>query len=291
MGWIVVKIDPDSFDYIMYVDASGDDGFKFEKDSSSCYAAAALLVKKEDINHNLGVLQKIKKVVGCKESDEIKYSRIRRHRRGEEAMQLLREIKGRLSCYIVFKKEVDPSQYQGNKDMSIICHMMALHSLDIYKFELNSKVLIAIDRMKHTEEAPIEAMLNQDNDTKENRNFTSTVVFRDSKDANFLLIQIADLLCGTIREHFEQYEDQEDMLYFKIKCPYCQKIREVKGVSTRPLCIKGKSRTAKIIASANLKNIFHLFPIKNSTDMLDFLFMEPIQAVTQHFYMICKKKK
>ena len=77
-----MKVDPSNYDYVMYVDASGDDGFKFEKDSSICYCAAALLVKQEDISHNLAILEQIKKIVGCKATDEVKYSKIRRHRRG-----------------------------------------------------------------------------------------------------------------------------------------------------------------------------------------------------------------
>lgn len=286
-----MKVDPNNFDYVMYVDASGDDGFKFEKDSSVCYAAAALLVNREDIEHNLNILQQIKKIVGCKETDEIKYSKIRRHRRGDEAMQCLQEIKGRLSCHVVFKKELDATAYQGNKSLSVICHLMALHSLDIYDFSESDKVLLAIDRMKHSEEVPIEIILAEERKEKATRNFDIDVAFRDSKDAKFLLIQIADLLCGTIREHFEQYETNENMLYFKEKCPICIKMRKIKRGSVRPLCEKGKSKTAKTIASANFKNVFHLFPEKKSVDLLDFLFMEPPKMVDQHFYLICQRKK
>ena len=75
-----MKVDPNQFDYVMYVDASGDDGFAFERGATICYAAAAFLVKKEDIAHNLEILKQIKAIVGCNEKDEVKYSRIRRHR-------------------------------------------------------------------------------------------------------------------------------------------------------------------------------------------------------------------
>lgn len=285
-----MKVDPNNFDYIMYVDASGDDGFKFDHGSTTCYTAAALLVNQENISHNLEILGRIKSILGCKQTDEIKYSRVRRHRRGDEALSLLRDIRGQLSCYVVFKKEVDPEIYIGNKILSVVCHRMALNSIDVYPFEEGSRVLIAIDRMKQTEEEPLRELLN---DTKESeqRNFDVKTVFRDSKDANFLLIQIADLLCGSLREHFEQYETQEDMLYFSGKCPVCQRLREIKRQPIRPLCKNGKSRTTKIINSQAFKYIYPLFPATKNIDMIDYFFVDPAKMIDKHFYMICNLKK
>lgn len=286
-----MKVSPNKFDYIMYVDASGDDGFKFDYNSSICYAAAALLVKQEDIPHNLDILNQIKELLGCKPTDEVKYSRVRRHKNGKKALSLLTNIRGTLSCYVVFKKEVDPGQYIGNKSLSIVCHCMALHSIDTYSFDSGSKVLIAIDRMKQTEEAPIKELLDDDS-KKNHRNFDVSVVFRDSKDANFLLIQIADLLCGSIREHFEQYEIQEDMVYFSQKCPLCVAASLARKSNNRfALCKKGKSRTEKIISSQSLRHILPLFPVTYHPDMMNYFFMEPAEMMNKHFYMICHKKK
>ena len=284
-----MKVDPNQFDYVMYVDASGDDGFAFGRGATTCYAAAAFLVRREDIAHNLEILKKIKAIVGCKETDEVKYSQIRRHRRGAEALGLLKDAKGQLSCQIVFKKEVDQAKYQGNKHLSILCHLMALRSLDKYCLEENSKILIAIDRMKNTEEVPLEGAFDRIN-SQGAKKYTKKIVFRDSKDANFLLIQITDFLCGAIREHFERYDTHEDMLYFKNLCPLCvMATRAHKRIL--PLCKNGKRRAANIIASKSLKYILPLFSIHTTNELREYLTMEPVNMIYKHAYMSCERKK
>lgn len=288
-----MKVDPANYNYIMYVDASGDDGFKFDNGSTLCYCAAALLVKQEDIQHNLDILGQIKSIVGCKATDEVKYSKIRRHRRGTEALSLLAGIKGYMSCYLIFKKELPTNEIpaQGSKEISVVCHAMALRSLEFYNFSDESRILIAIDRMKHTEEAPLGNYLTNDafNHQRQNHNFSHDVVFRDSKDTNFLLIQIADLLCGTVREHFEQYESNEDMLYFKSLCPKCKKVWLLKKGMTHSMCKNGKGKKAKIFRSKNFYNVIHLFPATIGVNALDYFAMEPIRMVDQHFYHFCER--
>lgn len=290
-----MKVDPSNYDYIMYVDASGDDGFRFDKDSSTCYAAAALLVKQQDVQHNLDILNQIKSIVGCKETDEIKYSRIRRHRRGADALSLLRDVKGSVSSFIIFKKELSPTEIpKGTKALSVVCHLMALRSLDFYTFLDNEKILIVIDRMKHTEEVPLEQQLESGvlSDQKHpERNFSFDTIFRDSKDANFLLIQLADLLCGTFREHFEQYETNEDMLYFKNVCPKCKNIIFMKPKNSHPMCKKGRSRVSRIYHSKNLHNIIDLIPVSDTRSILEYFFMKPAKMMNQHFYLVCPKLK
>jgi len=283
-----VKAIPSNYDYVMYVDASGDDGGKFDKGSSSCYAAAGLLVKREDIVYNLDILNQIKKTIGCKEKDEIKYARIRRHRYGDRALHLLSNIRGNLSCYIVFKKELTEETYLEDKTLSAVCHTMAVHSLHFQNIKPSSKVLIVIDHMKKIEEKSLVAMLDFV-ERHRRRNFNLAITFQNSKNANFLLIQIADLLCGAIREHFEQYETSSDMIYFSKTCPVCN--GSVNGVcSQRPLCDNGKIRAANIISSGALKYVLSLFPITGSPFMATCCCMEPICMMDKHFYMLCDRK-
>ena len=65
-------------DYHLFVDASGDDGLKFEKGSSSCFVASNLIVKTEDIKFNKSILAEIKRLMGAKAKDEVKYHNLRR---------------------------------------------------------------------------------------------------------------------------------------------------------------------------------------------------------------------
>lgn len=289
-----MKIDPSKYDYVMYVDASGDDGFKFEKDSSICYCAAALLVRQKDIPHNLAILGQIKKIVGCKTTDEVKYSKVRRNKRGPEALELLKDIKGRMSCYIVFKKELSQEEIpqKGSKSLSVTCHAMALDCMNYFEFAANEKILIVIDRMKHTEEEPLGNIISDRlfNAPKQpNSNFSYDVLFRDSKDSSYLLIQVADLLCGIVREHFEQYESNKNMLYFKNICPKCFSLQLAKKSHTRSVCTHGGSRAANIMQSKNLHYIFHLLPALSGFSKISYFFMRPSKMMYQHFYLFCEK--
>ncbi len=286
-----MKIDPSQYDYVMYVDASGDDGFNFDKCSSTCYAASSLLVKQEDIVINLDILNQIKSIVGCKPTDEVKYSKIRRHRRSQDALSLLSDLKGKMASYVVFKKEVDQAKYQGNKNMSVVCHYMALRTLEKYDFPAGSRVLLAIDHMKHTEEVPLNYVIGANTSEDVLNNIDLSVVFRDSKDADFLLIQIADLLCGITREHFEQYETNPDMLYFASKCPPCQTVFEVKKKFTHISCKNGTAASHRIISSSNLKHIYNLFPETSGSALFGCFFTEPLLMMRKHFYMACIRKK
>lgn len=286
-----MKINPNIFDYIMYVDASGDDGFNFDNGSTTCYAASSFLVKQEDVVYNLNILSQIKNIVGCKQTDEVKYSKLRRHRRAKDAFPLLSDLKGEVASYVVFKKEVDQAQYRGNKNMSVVCHYMALRTLEKYDFPAGSRVLIAIDHMKHTEEVPLNYVIGANTSKNVSSNIDLSVVFKDSKDADFLLIQIADLLCGITREHFEQYETNPDMLYFASKCPPCQTVFEVKKKFTHISCKNGAAASHRIFSSSNLKHIYSLFPETTGPALFNCFFTEPSWMMRKHFYMACIRKK
>jgi len=63
----------------VYVDASGDNGFKFDSGSTVCYCVAIFASKTVDNQYNKEILKEIKKVLHCRDKDEIKYSTLRRH--------------------------------------------------------------------------------------------------------------------------------------------------------------------------------------------------------------------
>ncbi len=290
-----MKVSIENFDYIMFVDASGDDGFKFDKGSSTCYSAAAFLVKQEDIPADVDVLRQIKDIVGCDEKDEIKYSRIRRNRHGAQALRLMRKLHGYMSFDVIFKKEFRPEDVPGrnNKGMSSICHAMALRALDSFDFIDGKNVLIVIDRMKYTEEALLQYLVAENainGKGFQEHSFSFKIIFRDSKDSNFLLLQIADLLCGTVREHFEQYETNEDMIYFKSICPLCNRIRLIKGPGSRHVCKNGKSRAVRIVHSKNLHNVMHLIPSFTPPKAFQYFFMDPKHMMYEHLYFVCERK-
>lgn len=239
----------------------------------------------------MDILNRIKRTVGGKETDEIKYSRLRRNRRAPEALSILSNLRGIVASQVVFKKEIDATKYKGNKNLSVVCHYMALRALRNAGIPENSRVLIAIDHMKSTEEQPLNIVLESfaGQSLRDACNFS--VVFRDSKDTNFRLIQVADLICGIVREHFEQYETNPDMIHFSTKCPPCQTVFEAKRKYTRVLCQHGSSRAKHILLSKNLKYIINLFPGIHSPDIIGYFFTEPPIMMKKHFYLACGRKK
>ena len=72
---VIMKNHADS-EYVMYVDASGDDGIKFDAGSSLMYSVSCFLLKREDIPHNMSILSQIKGLMGAKETDEVKYNKV-----------------------------------------------------------------------------------------------------------------------------------------------------------------------------------------------------------------------
>lgn len=64
------------YDWAMYVDASGDDGFAFERGSSAIYTVNCFMCKTESIPYNQDVLRKIKAIFRCAPNIEMKSSTI-----------------------------------------------------------------------------------------------------------------------------------------------------------------------------------------------------------------------
>lgn len=173
--------------------------------------------------------------------------------------------------------------------VTTICPCENCRTLRAASGVIHLQPFVSIDRMKSTEKRPLEEYISSgffgESKLPELESHVDTV-FRDSKDANFLLIHLTDLLCGTIREHFEQYEDN---LYFKGNCPSCLRVFRAKKRPTHKMCRGAKGRFYSIVRSKNLHNIIHLFPDASSpAEMVDF-FMLPAKMMDQYFYLICKR--
>lgn len=202
------KINIGEYDYIMYVDASGDDGAKLDKGSSMCFATSCFMVHKDDIGYNLSVLDKIKHEIGCKEKDELKYTSLRKRKNSKKAHKMMGEFKGELFCFVAHKSCIDDQSYLDpkTKKLSSFCHIFPI--LVANGVNKNHKILIVIDRMKQIEEflvkENIKDYINHHNN-EHNQNYK--IIFKDSKDENFRLLQGADIFAGNIRTLFEQNND------------------------------------------------------------------------------------
>jgi len=271
------------YDYIIYVDASGDDGLKFEKGSSLCFVASSVIIHKDDISHNIAILNEIKKLMGGKVTDEVKYSKVRRHYNSEKIHNLLKDIKASLYSSIVFKQLTKIPMYldPSTKALGAFTHayvgiIMGTHFAE----ESDVKVKIVMDHMKATEESIVKNLISDE--TFRLANMTPpihTVEYRDSKAKDYELIQLADIVAGLTRTYFENHNDDKDLKYFWFTCPICN--------TTKKLCRKRKKPKSDNHPFLNLLPMYMSNPRGHILDSLRF---EPSEIWRRIKYLYCTKK-
>lgn len=223
--------DIDIYDYnkIIFVDASGDDGFSFNENSgdgsSYTYVVSCLVITPEEFEHNCSVLQNTKNALNLSYETELKSTTLRRHRFANDAFNELSKIQGDVFSFVVFKKDLakkamndDIKEILETKDISGLSHVAPLFALSHTKLiDNDAKVLIVIDHMKKTEQEAIDRWLET---FKIENKFNCTLIYRDSKSKKFPLIQLADAIAGTVRNYFESTFNDSKTLRF-----YCEKCR------------------------------------------------------------------
>lgn len=131
--------------------------------------------------------------------------------------------------------------------------MLSLFDSELVTMQDN--ILVVIDNMKKREMESIRSILS-DFDCN---NFD--LIFRDSKDKDFTLIQIADILAGTIRDY---YETSLPISSHNRYCGFCTKTAN-KMNSNRPFA-KCKDKKFK-------KFIFPILVTKNSTLLFLYIYI------------------
>ena len=272
-------------DYYMFVDASGDDGLKFDKGSSLCYVASGVIVHKDDIEHNITVLGLIKQLMGAKAKDEIKYSKVRRHPRRVEIHRLLKDIKGSAYSFVVFKRLTESLLFlnPATKALSSFSHVLAIVSMaEHFKKDSSVTVQVVIDRMKETEESAVKRLLIEyDLSERTEKLPNHSISYRDSKAEGYELIQLADIVSGLTRSHFENHNSSEALSLFWRLCPLCFGPNKV-------LCKR------KRLPSADGCPLFFALPLYRNNpnaNCLKSLTYEP-SKIGKHFrYLYCPKMK
>ena len=234
------------FDYekILFVDASGDDGFSFRETSgngsSFTFVVSCFAIEPKDFQHNCNILNQMKDALHLPHTSELKSTTLRRHRFASDAYKVLNNIKGDVFSLVAFKKELqssaDPLDRELcnplSKELSGLVHSFPVFALSKTRIlPEGARVLIVIDHLKQTEAEAIEKSYNNlgiheliDCDT----------IYRDSKSEKFPLIQLADALCGSVRNYFEKTLTPLDI---QLYCKGC-------NLTPRPLCTKGPALKA-----------------------------------------------
>jgi len=218
------KADFSKYDYVIFVDASGDDGTQFENGSSLCFTTACFISEVKYIADNKKVLDKIKHISGRLPDDELKHSTLRRHRMYLTALNELLNLKGCAAVHNSFKKDllgddlfINPSA----KLLSSFTHYLPLYAISKSKPLISGKILICIDRMKDIEMDTVKYLI--EGDMKQYDLFPDDyeVIFTDSKAYGYELIQIADVMAGIWRIFFEESATKQEIIAFLSKCRYC----------------------------------------------------------------------
>lgn len=194
--------------YNVYVDASGDNGFRFEKGSTTCYSVAIFATKTSDEEYNHEILINIKTVLHAKPRDEVKYSTLRRHKNSELAHTLMGQAKGILVLAVVRKQLMQPKEL-----LTSVIHSLPIDNIPKIIGE-NNVGNIFIDQMKRPEELGVNYLLRESKTAATindgNTPIGERVLFEDSKRAK--LLQLADFYAGAARYFFEEYEKREHPL-------------------------------------------------------------------------------
>lgn len=207
-------IDIYSYDKIVFVDASGDDGFSFGETSgdgsSFTFVVSCLVVNPEDFNYNCDILNKMKDALHISHEKELKSTTLKRHRFSQDAYAELAKIKGDVFSFIAFKKALqkskDPSEQElcdtSTKELSGLIHSFPIFALTRTGIlPENARVLTVIDHLKKSE---VESIAKSFKKFDIPDLIDCETIYRDSKSEKFPLIQLADAICGTIRNYFEK---------------------------------------------------------------------------------------
>lgn len=243
-------------EYLAFVDASGDDGYKFQSTSgngsSYCFTVAVFISHIDDFDYNKGVLDSCKSLYGLQNlNDELKYSKIRRHRNTDMIHAEMLKVKGQLLIWTAFKRKlmVDNEMVQNDqKQLSSYCHLFPILQLREIIPNKGNPVLIFIDRMKKIEELNVKVLAN----AKENN---LIIQFKDSKEMAF--IQIADFFAGMFRGFMEQVCETSRLNDI---CPPCIRLRiNVRSMKNARLC-SYKKRKRPLENSRYIRESMRLLP-------------------------------
>lgn len=238
------NIDITSYDKIVFVDASGDDGFSFRETSgdgsSFTFVVSFLAIEPKDFEHNCGVLNAMKDALHLSHDKELKSTTLKRHRFSRDAYEELSNIKGNVFSFVAFKKAIYESHDDTLKnafcDTSLKILSGFTHTFPIYALTRTGiinegqKVLVVIDHMKQAETEIIAKCHKQFGISTL---IKSDIIYRDSKSKKFPLIQLADAIAGSIRNYFEHTLSSIPLQRY---CAFCEHQKQ--------MCTKGSALKA-----------------------------------------------
>lgn len=214
-------IDFQNYDHIAFVDSSGDDGFSFREKSSDgssfTFVSSCFVTKPRDIPFNERILSRMKEALHIDTKKELKSTTLKRHRFASDAYTLLDDLVGQCFSMVAFKKDLikyeDYAEFCNTRSKKLSGLTQAFPYYAIHRteyFKTSDKILIVMDNMKKTEMSIIEELLKE-YQIDLNVSYTCDLIFRDSQHFRYPLIQIADIIAGTLRDYFESHMQRTEL--------------------------------------------------------------------------------
>lgn len=205
------------FTHRIYVDFSGDTGDPQTEGASKVICIAWVLTTEEDRQYNESIVLKMKRVIGCKPENEIKYRSIRRHPHKHEVLKHLEQVKAGTVIVPVLKERVREEQLRDptTKELAILLHHFPLNRMFNHLEETTpedelSRVVIQLvfDQVSWSGfREEIVHRLEKEHNVVWRISPKESLKFLDSK--RNLMLQLADLIAGLGREYIESVDSTQ----------------------------------------------------------------------------------
>jgi len=280
------------YDYekIVFVDASGDDGFSFRDTSgdgsSFSFVVSCFVINPEDFEYNCQVLKSMKDALHLPHTSELKSTTLRRHRFSKDAYKQLAHAKGNAFSIIAYKKVLQQSPDPihkplcdtSTKQLSGLVHAFPIFALTKTKIlSEGSRVLVVIDHMKQTETESIEKVSHQ---LGINTLLNCDTIYRDSKSEKFPLIQLADVICGSVRNYFEKPVSEIPLQRF------CQICKNKKAICTKGPALKAWNQNHFTDAEKTVLSLHRDTRIHNNIMVVSITTL-PLHCYEKYLYIDC----
>jgi hypothetical protein len=198
------------FTHRIYTDFSGDDGDPKTPGASKCLCGAWILSSEENIRYNEGIVLQIKKIIGCKAINELKYKSLAHHPKKSEALGLLLGLKVTIILTPVIKDKIDDKTIRSPKTKALlkIIHGFPLGRFMNYLGEVSPDfcLQLIIDEMSWSgyQKDVLEYLKSGLKDVDWSEVREDWLYF--AKSGNSLMMQLADVVAGLGREYIEDLQ-------------------------------------------------------------------------------------
>lgn len=245
-----------AFTHRIYVDFSGDTGDPQKKGASKVLCIAWVLTAEEDRRHNEDIVFKMKRIIGCKPENEIKYRSIRRHPRKHEVLKYLEQLKIGAVIVPVLKERVHEAELRDptTRKLAILLHHFPLQRIFAHLEETTpedelSRLLMQLvfDQVAWSGfREEIVQRLQDEHNIDWRVSPKESVKFLDSK--RYPLLQIADLIAGLGLEYMESVQGIQ-----LLPCQLCWSKGEAQHHRGCPKKAIGNATLMKVLYSLLLK--------------------------------------